>query len=224
MTKTTLTKSDAKFYGTMENAMRLMKQGNAKIGRDTLIFNMGSASDCPSKALGLCQLDNCRNCYAFMAELRFPSVLAYRRKQEKMWKETSAFVLAMAISAKKTKKTRFVRFNESGDLWDQASVDKLIALAEMLPDLTFFGYTARKDLDFEARPDNLKLNGSNWKRGNMNQFVAIETASGNNPKCFGDCSKCNLCKVEAGLVIENELHGPAYNYKTRKKAKKRVKK
>ena len=220
---------DVKFYGTLAAAIKLMKIGNSKFDgklkkkkNDTIIFNMGSATDCPSKRLGLCQLDNCRNCYAYMAELRFPKTLDYRRRQEAMWKTTSAFVLAMAIAQRShNKKIKFVRFNESGDLWDQDCVTKLCDIARMLPDLTFFGYTARKDLDYEARPDNLRVNGSGWSRGKMNKFIAVPEASGNNPLCFSDCSVCNLCKIEAGLIIENELHGPAFNYRKRKKPAKK---
>lgn len=59
-----------------------MKRGNAKIGTDTLIFNMCSAHDCPSRAKGLCQLPDPKYCYALRVEKRFKKCTAYRRRQE----------------------------------------------------------------------------------------------------------------------------------------------
>ena len=89
--------------------------GNKKIGKDTLIFNMGSATNCPSKKLGLCK--HCDKCYALKAEKMYPQVLPFRQKQEKYWLNTSIdliiddFVLALT----KHKNIKYVRFNESGD-------------------------------------------------------------------------------------------------------------
>jgi len=63
------------------------KRGNKKLGKDTLIFNMTSATNCPSKRLGLCQLKGrCESkCYALRAEKRFPAVLEYREEQAGDW-------------------------------------------------------------------------------------------------------------------------------------------
>ena len=71
-----------------------IKKGNKKIGTNTLIFNMCSATDCPSKKRGLCQLPDTKYCYAFGAEIRYKAVLAYRRRQEKAWDKLSATDIA----------------------------------------------------------------------------------------------------------------------------------
>lgn len=188
-----------------------MKRGNSKIGKDTIIFNMGPATDCPSKRLGLCQLENPRHCYARIAELRFPSTLAYRKRQASAWITSTCAEIVADIQATRTKKVKYVRFNESGDFYTQSDVGKLAIIARLLPDLVFYGYTARKDLSFVYRPKNLVICGSGWKRGKMNRFNAVREYTGKHAQCFGDCRTCNLCKHESGITIENKMHGSAFN-------------
>lgn len=71
----------------------VFKIGNNKIGLDTLVFNQGTARDCPSKAMGLCEFCNIvkgfrgalghgKLCYA--AKMEFSDkVINYRLRQEK---------------------------------------------------------------------------------------------------------------------------------------------
>ena len=56
---------------------KLFKRGNHKIGKDTLIFNMGPASLCPSKDRGLCQVAH--KCYALRDERRYHHVVPQYR-------------------------------------------------------------------------------------------------------------------------------------------------
>ena len=180
--------------------------GNKKIGRNTLIFNLGSAKRCPSKKLGLCQLCDPKKCYALKAEKMYPPVLPYRNRQERDWKKQSAADIASDLSRHSTRNTQYIRFNESGDFWDQDCIEKLKTIARLLPEYCFYGYTARKDLSFKRLPKNLCINGSNWKRGNMNSFMAVAEYSGNNPICAGDCRICGLCKKARNLTIECKMH------------------
>ena len=39
-----------------------VRNGNSKIGKDTFILNITSATDCPTKKLGLCKIP--KLCYA----------------------------------------------------------------------------------------------------------------------------------------------------------------
>ena len=68
-----------------------MSRGNRKLPKSNLIFNLCAAADCPSRALGMCQLgaDGC-GCYADTSERVYPDVLPYRRRQEKVFGEASA--------------------------------------------------------------------------------------------------------------------------------------
>lgn len=199
------------------------KLGNLKIGKDTLIINMGSATRCPSKSLGLCSVD----CYAMKAERQYPAVLPYRDVQEQYWVNTDAFQIAEDITKFiGRKKVKFVRFNEAGDLHTMECLDKLIQIAKILPELKFYTYTHRSDLitdnTFKRLPKNLAINTSNFQRQGLNSFNIVEGVKlsrkigyldvkneikslGYFP-CIGDCSKCNLCKITHGKKIGVPLH------------------
>lgn len=197
--------------------------GNNKIGKDTLIFNMGSATNCPSKQKGLCNID----CYAKRGEVQYPAVLPARSHQEQYWLTTSYEQVVQdikkAINSRKTHKAstpiKYVRVNEAGDLHSEACLHKLIFIAEAIPEVKFYTYTHRSDIIDDNThlflPDNLVVNTSNFKRKGLNQFKAMQTSfkfksykkrekdivkelksmSGSNLICRGDCTKCSLCKI-----------------------------
>jgi hypothetical protein len=140
------------------------------------------------------------------AEKQYPSVLPYRKRQAKMWKSETSAQTTKSIADNATRNTKYIRFNESGDFYGQRDVNKLKAIAKMLPWFTFYGYTARKDLSYTSLPANLCINGSNWRRGKMNSFTAVPEYTGDNPICAGDCRICGLCKKANSLTIECKLH------------------
>ena len=208
--------------------------GNKKIGKNTLIFNMGSATHCPSKKAGLCSI----NCYAMKSERLYHETLSYRDRQEQYWLENDAFQIAEDISQvvssknsnKRVKtKLKYVRLNESGDLHSAECLTKLIRIAEMIPSVIFYTYTHRKDLiksnTWKRLPKNLVINTSNFKRKNLNEFYAdlevklprkkgennyllvrSELKAKHGKACIGDCSKCTLCKITHGTRIAVPLH------------------
>ena len=201
--------------------------GNRKIGKDTLIFNMGSATNCPSKLAGLCDI----NCYAMKAERMYPKTLPYRSHQKNYWLNTDALEIAEEIQKAFNRNLKvalkYVRVNESGDFHSKACVEKLIAIAEILPHIKFYTYTHRSDLitDNMYVPENLVINTSNFSRKGFNQFKAIPEIKVHGMKeiaknrkeilkfadlaCVGDCSKCRHCKTlqkEGKNVIGVPLH------------------
>ena len=181
-----------------------------KIGKDTLIFNMCSAHDCPSKKRGLCQLPDTKYCYAFGAEVRYKTVLEYRRRQEQAWDSLSATDIADEIKGiiKRSRKTvTYCRWNESGDFRNVKDIIKLYSIAKQVPSLKFYGYTARKDLlnrktVTSKLPSNVVINGSGFMW--HNEFKACDTIT-SKYSCKGDCRKCNLCKNNSGIVIEESI-------------------
>ena len=201
--------------------------GNLKIGTDTLIFNMGSAENCPSAKLGLCKIPKC---YAKKAERRFPkTALPYRNEQEAFWLDNDAFTIAENIQGAfmRHKKLKYVRVNESGDFHSRECLNKLINVAKMLPQIKFYTYTHRKDLidsrTWAKLPKNLVINTSNFTRKNLNSFNGVGTVkvhrladftkvkahiirAGYDYACHGDCSACSLCKVKHGKKIGAPLH------------------
>lgn len=204
--------------------------GNTKIGKDTLIINMGSAKECPSKKLGMCKIERC---YALQAEIQYPNVLPYRMRQENYWLSTDAIDIVEDISYVfsyngKIRKTdlRFVRVNESGDFHSRKCLTKLIHIAKMMPTIVFYTYTHRSDIvdngTFKRLPKNLVLNCSNFERKGLNTFKAIASVKVHTMKafpkvrkeilkfadfaCVGDCSICGYCKKQHGKVIGVPLH------------------
>ena len=119
-------------------------------GGNCLIFNMNSATDCPTDALGMCPLgpkngDN--SCYAARPERFRKQVLPYRRRQEAWWNDhwsVTAFVKALR------KKTEYFRFSESGDFRTQEDVYKMELVCRALnkKGIQCYGYTRRVDLSF----------------------------------------------------------------------------
>jgi hypothetical protein len=182
--------------------------GNLKIGKDTIIFNMGPATTCPSRNKGLCQVPD--RCYAMKSERMYKQVLPFRKRQEQYWKKTPVREIAAALkqhlNRKFKVKIKYVRFNESGDFYSQFDVWKLQALASLVPDVNFYGFTARKDLDFSGSPDNLRINGSGFMLDNNFKAVPKDEVDNYDVKCGGNCRDCDLCKTESGKVIAVAYH------------------
>jgi hypothetical protein len=177
--------------------------GNMKLPATTAIFNICSATDCPSVKLGLCQAYNTKGrciCYALKAEKRFPdTVLPHRRRQEEVWDKVSAADFAadfVTIMNRRRTPTTALRINESGDFRSQADVDKLSNIAMLLSHhgVKVYGYTARSDLDFSKVHPNLVINGSGFKV--HGEFRMVQTKA-DKPKgygmCPGNCRKCTRC-------------------------------
>jgi len=188
---------------------KLFTNGNRKIGKDTLIFNMNSASDCPSEKLGLCALAD--KCYAKKAEKQYPAVLPFRRRQEKAWESTTTveFVetFMAVVKSKKKNPIKYFRFSESGDFKSQGDVTKMSIIARLLNEqgITTYGYTARNDLVLTELQKYATVQGSGFM--GSNEFRPVMEFTGKNPQCNGsDCSKCTLCKVGRRSTIEVLVH------------------
>lgn len=187
-----------------------ISNGNKKIGNDTLIFNMCSATDCPSKKYGLCDIDD-NKCYAMKAERQYPAVLPYRRQQQRYWEETEAKDIAIdlvGIINRKRNPIKYIRFSEAGDFDAQYDVNKMAEIVSCmdneLPEVTWYGYTARKDLDFSNIPHSMVVNGSGFMVSNM--FTALKDMATAEIQCPGDCRECDLCKGQNGLDIKVRYH------------------
>ena len=207
--------------------------GNKKLGKDTLIFNMGPATNCPSKKLGLCK--HSKKCYALKAEKMYKATLPFRQRQENFWLTNGpaykAYWLVQAL--KKHKGIKFIRFNESGDFTSQRCIEDLIQMTRLvnfkIPGVMFYGYTARQDLDFSNLPDNLTVTGSSFMLDNnfspyfnvsTHEYISIDrkldTSEKNNAYmatlkpydviCKGDCTICNYCKASRSLNIKVAMH------------------
>lgn len=146
-------------YNTLE-----VMRGNNKIGLDTLILNMGSATSCPSKALGLCKLGN--KCYALKAERLYKDCLPYRTRQAHYWLNNDGDKIIEdfegLLTSRRTKVDgvlvvlraviKYIRLNESGDFYTQECITKAEQIAKYFWQnykIQVYTYTARADLDYE---------------------------------------------------------------------------
>jgi hypothetical protein len=199
--------------------------GNRKLGTDTIIINMGSATECPSKKLGLCQIPDGK-CYAMHPEKMYRGCLPYRTRQAAYWLNTDADSIcadfAQLFNQHKSllKKVVYLRYNESGDFYSQECVDKLSIVANFLKTkygITTYGYSARRDLDFTAATFLVK--GSSHNAGNTGKVISrkLPKVTGTKVKtyheqgkryyvCPGSCVACKLCKVTKVVNVVIPLH------------------
>jgi hypothetical protein len=201
----------------------VLSNGNRKIGNDTIIFNMTSAHDCPSRKLGLCKLG--KKCYADKAERLYPAVLPYRNRQACYWEANDAITIAndiLKLANSKRKPVKYFRLSEAGDFKNQEDVDKaeLIAMHLEKHGITSYTYTARSDLDFSGCV-SLLVKGSSHTAGNNGMTIArpketLKTAQAfgelyrENGRTFfvcpGDCKICTACKVNNKLNVVFAIH------------------
>lgn len=192
-----------------------IKFGNHKLGDDTAIFNMGSALDCPSRKLNMCEvIKKGYKCYAEKPEIQYPrTVRRARLAQQRDWRCTTADELLQRFYQKirrRRKPTRYLRFNEAGDFNDQRDVEKLSFIAGGLRtlEIVVYGYTARTDLDF--RGAEFLVKGSGFApRGGNGQTTVIgrkDSVPSGYVLCPGSCRHCNLCKVDTKLNIAFRVH------------------
>lgn len=183
----------------------------------TMIVNMGSAHNCPSAKLGLCQLANTSKCYAFRDERMYKQCLPYRERQGAQWHANTGSDIAeslLAQNARLRKKVTHLRLNESGDFADIEDFQKACEVAEKLHKMAgieTFVYTARRDLVTPelletAKKCHLTVNGSGFMAHNNYRVVpkGYKPAKKTEFFCNSNCHVCKACKVPAGLTVLTE--------------------
>jgi hypothetical protein len=189
----------------------LISSGNIKIPTSTAIFNMSSATDCMSMKLGLCAAAKAGvKCYARKSEVPSrPSVLPYRRRQEKYWLGITARKFALnflAINAVKARQPfTALRLNEAGDFHSQECVGKANNIARILSDfgIATYCYTSRSDLDY-SEIKSLTVMGSGFRKEGITSEFRIIPKGEDKPKgyglCVGNCKICNRCQKRGMLT------------------------
>lgn len=214
-----MAKSFADHVKSLEGKQKLrvismhVSKGNIKV--PFYIFNMNSATDCPSLDTERCQAVG--SCYAIRPENFRPSVLPYRRRQEIIWKHSTAEELAEALfqmhGRRRVDAEPVLRFSESGDFRSPRDVNKMAELGEILISEGWetYGYTTRTDFDLVPLLERkVKVCVSNpvgdWKSKGANEFTMVDEPSGKNFVCMGDCSVCSVCRKATGKTIEVIKH------------------
>lgn len=185
-------------------------KGNIKIPKTTAIFNMSSATNCPSLKLGLCKaVKQGAKCYAIKPEVMYPDVLPYRNKQEQYWKDVTAeqFVYQF-LFFNSSKKTPFnaLRFNEAGDFHSQSCVNKAEQIARLLKKhgIKSYCYTSRSDLDFSNVRD-LVIHGSGFTKKGIKGIFKIIKNEKEKIKGFSlckmSCKSCTMCQKFSNVCV-----------------------
>lgn len=145
--------------------------GNNKVAKNTGIFNMNSATDCPNAAsdkdnpteTGVCQVPFAA-CYAHKSENVYPDALKKRRLQEYLWDNVSAEVFAKAFRrVKERKRSSFehLRVSESGDFRNDNDIKKWDEIARRLDsEINVYTYSASHKLDW-SHNEHMVVNQSN---------------------------------------------------------------
>ena len=185
-------------------------QGNHKLPKTTWIINLGTSGLCPGRALGTCGC--CNVCYAHKAETQYKeSTIAYRLLQTIRWRRLTAEQIAEQLLKKHKRareyKMKALRFNESGDVFDEQDIDKMSKIADILSQegIAVYTYSSRKDLDWSRKSKNLIVNGSGWMCDNQFQIVKRHTDD-MEYQCKGNCDTCDYCKIARGVIIYVEEH------------------
>jgi hypothetical protein len=195
------------------NALKnLVSFGNNKLPKTTVIFNLGSATNCPSKKLGLCLCSS--KCYAMKAEKLYPQVFPYRERQADYWHNTckeAIFSDLSAIISKKRIKIDKLRLNEAGDFTCQADIDKMDWIAGKLFEqfqIVTYTYSARADLNFSACKF-LRVKTSGYDNGNNGKTMVLLKGMqkpDNFITCPGDCKKCAICSSDKKINVAFPVH------------------
>ena len=191
----------------MNELKSLLAYGNKKLPKSTAIFNLGSATFCPSKFTNQCKVSEI--CYALKSERQYKQVLGYRMRQLKYYNSNSAYqFIEDFIEAIKHKaiKVTHLRINESGDFATQNQVNKLICIAQLLKhySIKVYVYTANDMLDYSNLMKVAIVNGSNEMYSN--RFKVVDKINTNKVYCIADCTKCNICTFKLKATIQVLKH------------------
>ena len=127
---------------------------NKKLGKTVAIFNLPARKTCPG-ATTYCG----KVCYAMKAERMYKGA---REMRERNYQASLGpdFIGDMMMELAEFKGSK-VRIHESGDFYDQAYLNKWIAIVSNFPDIIFLAYTKMYDrLDFRGIPGNLVVYAS----------------------------------------------------------------
>lgn len=146
--------------------------GNNKVSKNTGIFNMNAATDCPNadttvdnqSDTGVCQVP-WSACYAHKTENIYDDALNKRRLQEYLWDCVTPEIFAEALlRVKERKRTEFshVRVSESGDFRHNGDIKAWDRIAEIVGDsLNIYTYSASHKLSAWGEATHFTVNQSN---------------------------------------------------------------
>lgn len=155
-------------------------KGNAKLGKQTLIFNLPAGKTCPGamfcKSFAVIDDNGKRHiqdgehtifrCFAASAEAQYDAPY-YSRKDnlqqivDALQNGSAANLIHNSIQEHRTRNTKLVRIHESGDFFSGAYLDAWIEVAIRNPDLKFYCYSKSLQLFLNFKlPANFYMTAS----------------------------------------------------------------
>ena len=154
--------------------------GNAKLGKQTLIFNLPAGKTCPGASLCLAFAKRDANgkgtivdgpdmefrCFAACSEAMYPKTYDARQHNWDTVKNLLAmFTIGKAgmmvsemLNKARTRNTQLVRIHESGDFYSAEYFAMWMHVARLNPDLTFYAYSKNLPMILEYGLENLPRN------------------------------------------------------------------
>ena len=185
--------------------MKLLQSGNSKLGKDILMFNIpADISICGRK---------CPGCYSYKAYQIYPNVLpAQQKRYTASLQDNFVDIITTELQALLKRKTyKYVRWHASaGEFYSQDYVNKVTAIAQAFPTVTFYAYTKRlKHFDFSilsSLPNFILINSLHF--GGLN-YGSISTAptgaficpSHTGATCGQSCTYCMSKLAQANSVF-----------------------
>jgi len=146
--------------------------GNNKVAKNTGIYNMNSATDCPNAdsdkdnptETGVCQVP-WKDCYAHKSENVYPNALKKRRLQEYLWDNCTPETFGEALLRVKDRKRspfKHLRVSESGDFRHNGDIRAWDQIAEIVSgEINVYTYSASHKLSAWDTVEHFTVNQSN---------------------------------------------------------------
>lgn len=155
-------------------------KGNAKLGKQTLIFNLPAGKTCPGamycKSFAIVDDNGKRSiqdgkdtqfrCFAASSEVQYDAAFFNRAQNLQMVSDaikngTAVDLIHNSIQFHRTKNTKLVRIHESGDFFSGVYLDAWIEVAIRNPDLKFYCYSKSLQLFLNFKlPENFFMTAS----------------------------------------------------------------
>jgi len=155
-------------------------KGNAKLGKQTLIFNLPAGKTCPGalfcKSFAVVDSNGKRSiqdgehtifrCFAASSEVQYDAAFYSRQDNlqqivDALQNGTAANLIHNSIQEHRTRNSKLVRIHESGDFFSGAYLDAWIEVAIRNPDLKFYCYSKSLQLFLNFKmPENFYMTAS----------------------------------------------------------------
>jgi len=172
-----------------------ISKGNMKLGKIANI-SLAPILSCDKK------VECSKDCYALKAYRLYPNVKKAWADNLKIYRKDPDLYFNTIDKFLSNGKTSFFRWQQAGDIYDQAYYNRMVEIAKKYKDIKFLVFTKKYHLDFSTKPDNLEIVFSAWpgrdipktkfKIAWMND--GIENRIPNNAiECPGNCESCGMC-------------------------------